>query len=139
MKRQPKEVILIICFCLLCLFVQKVPAQNLNCYVTEPSDVSKVAAKDCGVHTGCLKRYDIKTQRTLKKECYMTDGRNNTCYVDPEDKTVGICWCHTDLCNNAYRWQAHTMILLVLRALVCLAFVTFFVPSIGVSCHDVVT
>ena len=38
------------------------PAENLNCYVTDKLDVSKVVEEDCHMHTGCLKRYDKRSK-----------------------------------------------------------------------------
>lgn len=101
-----KEGLIAICLVLLSYCVQTVPAGNLNCYVTDNRDVSIVLKKDCHMHTGCMKRYDKRSQQVLEKSCFLTNGYNDTCFDDKRDANVGICWCHTDLCNSASRWTS---------------------------------
>jgi len=101
-----KQSFSVLCLVLLSFCVQIAPAENLNCYVTDKLDVSKTVEEDCHMHTGCLKRYDKKTQRVLEKSCFLTPGHNDTCFDDPVDSSVGICWCHTNLCNGANRWSS---------------------------------
>ena len=45
-------------------------------------------------------------QRVLEKSCFLTPGHNDTCFDDPVDSSVGICWCHTNLCNGGNRWSS---------------------------------
>ena len=51
-----------------------------------------------------LKHYfPISGQRTLERSCFLTPG-NDTCFTeDDSDGLIGICYCHTDLCNHAAR------------------------------------
>ena len=48
----------------------------------------------------------ISAQRVLEKSCFLTPGHNDTCFDDPVDSSVGICWCHTNLCNGGNRWSS---------------------------------
>jgi len=109
-----KQRLFAFCLVILSYCVQRVPAytvtENLNCYVTDKLDVSKTVEEDCHMHTGCLKRYDKKTQRVLEKSCFLTPGHNDTCFDDPVDSSIGICWCHTNLCNGGNRWSSPSSI-----------------------------
>lgn len=71
--------------------------EALHCY----SDVSGSISEDCLSNTGCMKRYDQKTERTLERSCFTppVPPNNSTCTVDPNG--FGICYCFTDLCNGA--------------------------------------
>lgn len=131
MHFQAKEGLIIFCVFLLTYCVQTVPADNLNCYTTDKLDVSKVVKKDCHMHTGCLKRYNKKTRRTLEKSCYLTRGGNDTCFPDPKDANVEVCWCHTDLCNNANRWPSAGPLSWFFRVLAWMSFLFFLLPVIG--------
>lgn len=117
-----KEGLIVLCLILLSYCVQTVPAGNLNCYVTDKRDISNVVKEDCHMHTGCRKKFDKKSQQVIEKSCFLTDGYNDTCFDDPHDANVGICWCHTDLCNGASRWSSSTTSLshlLQIMALMC--------------------
>ena len=48
----------------------------------------------------------FSAQQVLEKSCFLTNGYNDTCFDDKRDANVGICWCHTDLCNSASRWTS---------------------------------
>jgi len=72
-------------------------AWGLNCY-SDPSDLS--LKEECGMHTGCIKKFMTKTQKTIDRGCFLvpTDG-DTKCFT--EDKTgLGVCYCTTDLCNG---------------------------------------
>jgi len=79
------------------------------------------------MHTGCIKRYDKKTQQVLSKSCYLTDGYNDTCFDDPNNANVGVCWCHTDLCNSASRWSSSSTSLSRLFQTVALMCLPYFI------------
>jgi len=126
---QAKEVLIVLCLVVLSLCVQIVPAENnLNCYVTETQDVSIVVKKDCHMHTGCQKRFNKKTQQVLEKGCFLTPGYNDTCF--DEDANIGVCWCHTDLCNSASRWSSSASLPWFLRILAWTSFTFFVFPGI---------
>lgn len=70
-------------------------ASGLDCF----ADSAGTVKKDCGMHTGCMKKFEKKTQRTLERSCFLTPGQNDTCFTD--DDGSGVCYCHSDLCNHA--------------------------------------
>lgn len=71
---------------------------GLDCF----TDSSGTVKEDCGMHTGCMKKFDMKTQLTLQRSCFLTPGQNDTCFTDG-DNGFGVCYCHSDLCNHAAR------------------------------------
>ena len=47
--------------------------------------------------------FPLSGQWTLERSCFLTPG-NDTCFTeDDDDGLIGICYCHTDLCNHAAR------------------------------------
>ena len=38
----------------------------------------------------------------MERSCFLTPG-NDTCFTEDDDGLIGICYCHTDLCNHAAR------------------------------------
>lgn len=129
---ETKEGCFVLCLVLLSFCVQIAPAENLNCYVTDKLDVSKVVEEDCHMHTGCLKRYDKRTQRVLEKSCFLTPGHNDTCFDDPVDANVGICWCHTDLCNGGNRWSSSSSMTTTFLLISWVSLSIFAWPGIGI-------
>merc|ERR1711997_220196 len=79
----------------LCLVLYHLPrAEALNCY-TSATDLN--SKEECGMQTGCIKKFDIKTQNVHKRGCFLIP-RGEECTTD--DKTgEGVCYCTTDLCN----------------------------------------
>lgn len=77
-------------------------ASGLDCF----ADSAGTVMKDCGMHTGCRKKFETKTQRTVERSCFLTPGQNDTCFTD--DEGFGVCYCHSDLCNHAARPHAAT-------------------------------
>lgn len=125
---QNKHSLIVFCLIVLSYCVQIVPA--LDCWVTAELDVSKVDSEDCQMHTGCLKRYDKKTQQVLEKSCFLTPGVNDTCFDDPNDSNVGVCWCHTDLCNSASSWKSSSLSW-VFRIIAWISFPALLIPRSG--------
>jgi len=110
-------------------------AESLNCYVTEKGDVSNPVETDCQMHTGCIKKYNKKTQQTLEKGCYLTPPGNATCSTSKDDKNVGICFCTTDLCNDAQSWVSHPTTSWIFRTAAWAAFITFLIPMMAHNRH----
>ncbi|TRY74787.1 hypothetical protein TCAL_15574 [Tigriopus californicus] len=90
-----------VCYAIVSIFVilaMSLPeADALKCY----SGVSGSISEDCLSNTGCMKRFDQKTQQTLDRSCFTppVPPTNSTCTTDPNG--FGICYCFTDLCNAA--------------------------------------
>eukprot|EP00095_Tigriopus_kingsejongensis_P010939 maker-scaffold234_size243041-snap-gene-0.11 protein:Tk10939 transcript:maker-scaffold234_size243041-snap-gene-0.11-mRNA-1 annotation:"prostate stem cell antigen" len=70
-------------------------ATALSCY----SNVDASMSQDCLSNTGCMKRFNQKTQATMNRGCFTppVPPNNSTCTTDP--RGFGICYCFTDLCN----------------------------------------
>jgi len=79
-------------------------AWSLSCY-TDPTDFK--ISEDCNMHTGCIKKFMPKTQKTIERGCFLVPD-NDTCFIEP-DTGLGVCYCTTDLCNGGV--HTHSSIL----------------------------
>ena len=70
----------------------------------------------------------FSAQQVLEKGCFLTPGYNDTCF--DEDANIGVCWCHTDLCNSASRWSSSASLPWFLRILAWTSFTFFVFPGI---------
>ena len=43
--------------------------------------------------------FSFAAKSTVKKNCFLSPGSNDTCFVN--DSGEEVCWCHTDFCNKA--------------------------------------
>jgi len=77
----------------LCLVLYHLPrAQALNCYTSTDLNTKE----ECGMQTGCIKKYDPKTEKVSHRGCFLVPDEK--CFIE-EDTGVGICYCKSDLCN----------------------------------------
>jgi len=84
----------------LCLTLYHLPRAEaaLNCYTSQPADDGSIK-EECGMQTGCIKKFYQKTQKVVEKGCFLVPSEDQ-CFV--EEKTgLGVCYCTTDLCNTS--------------------------------------
>merc|ERR1712020_583560 len=68
----------------------------LNCY-TSADDMS--IKEECGMQTGCIKKFYKKTQKVVERGCFLVPAKEE-CFT--EEKTgLGVCYCTSDLCNTS--------------------------------------
>jgi len=79
-------------------------AWSLSCY-TDPTNFK--ISEDCNMHTGCIKKFMPKTQKTIERGCFLVPD-NNTCFTEPETG-LGVCYCTTDLCNGGVHTHLSTL------------------------------
>jgi len=79
-------------------------AWSLSCY-TDPTDFK--ISEDCNMHTGCIKKFMPKTQKTIERGCFLVPD-NTTCFTEPETG-LGVCYCNTDLCNGGVHTHLSTL------------------------------
>jgi len=91
-----KETVIAACLILIIHSIHK--ADSLNCFeqAGPHEDITRI---DCQMHNACQKISDSKTKSTVKKNCFLSPGSNDTCFVN--DSGEEVCWCHTDFCNKA--------------------------------------
>ena len=82
-----------------------------------------------------LLKYHVKyflflAQQVLEKSCWLTPGGNDTCFDDPKDSNVGVCWCHTDLCNSASSWKSSSLSW-IFRIIAWISFPALLIPRSG--------
>lgn len=87
-------------FALICvlLIIYNIPkAESLNCFVQDGPH-EPATKMDCQMHNACRKVTDSKTMRLVEKNCYLSPGTNDTCFMEGGQE---VCWCHEDFCNEA--------------------------------------
>jgi len=90
-----RETLLALALCLTLYHLPRAEAA-LNCY-TSADDMS--IKEECGMQTGCIKKFYKKTQKVVERGCFLVPSKEE-CFI--EDETgLGVCYCTTDLCNSS--------------------------------------
>jgi len=74
-------------------------ARGLSCYADKTNLEIK---EDCGMHTGCIKKYYPKSQKVIQRACFLVPTNvSSECKIE-ESTGLGVCYCSTDLCNGGH-------------------------------------
>jgi len=69
----------------LCLTLYHLPRAEaaLNCYTSQPADDGSIK-EECGMQTGCIKKFYQKTQKVVEKGCFLVPSEDQ-CFVEEKN------------------------------------------------------